>query len=279
VSAVPEHAPPHPTKVDPLAGAAVSVTVAALPKLAVQVVPQLTPAGEDVTVPLPVPARVTLSGYRIGFALNVAVTVRPAVIVTVQVTAVPVHAPLQPAKALPVAGVARRVTTVPLGNGALHVVPQLTPAGVEATVPVPVPLRVTLSVCWTGWVVKVAATERAPDIVTTQAAVPVHAPLQPAKTLPVAGVAVRVTTAPAAKLALQVVPQLTPAGDEVTVPLPDRVTVSVYRIGWTLNAASTDRAADIATTQAPVPEHAPLHPAKTEPLAGAGVSVTSVPSA
>jgi hypothetical protein len=53
---------------------------------------------------------------------------------------------------------------------------------------------------------------------TVQPAVPVQAPLQPAKVDPAAGAAVRLTLVPFAKLALQVVPQLIPAGTEVTVP-------------------------------------------------------------
>ena len=46
-------------------------------------------------------------------ALKLAVTVRAALIETVQVAAVPVHAPLHPAKVLPLAGLAVRVTAVP----------------------------------------------------------------------------------------------------------------------------------------------------------------------
>ena len=59
---------------------------------------------------------------------------------TVQVP-VPVHAPLQPVKVLPVAGVAVRVTLVPLLKNALHVEPplQLIPVGDELTAPEPVP--------------------------------------------------------------------------------------------------------------------------------------------
>jgi hypothetical protein len=57
---VPEQPPPdHPAKVDPAAGAAVNVTTVPSVKLAEHVDPQLIPEGLEVTVPLPVPARVT----------------------------------------------------------------------------------------------------------------------------------------------------------------------------------------------------------------------------
>jgi hypothetical protein len=58
---VPEQAPLHPPKVEPEAGEAVSVTAVPLEKLALQVLPQLIPEGLLVTLPEPLPARVTLS--------------------------------------------------------------------------------------------------------------------------------------------------------------------------------------------------------------------------
>src|SRR3990172_1302832 len=61
VSAVPVHAPLHPRKVAPLAGAAVRVTVVPLLKLAEHVpLPQLMPPGLLVTVPAAEPRIVTL---------------------------------------------------------------------------------------------------------------------------------------------------------------------------------------------------------------------------
>jgi hypothetical protein len=78
--------------------------------------------------------------------LNVAATFRAELTTRLQVAAVPLHpAPAQPANKLPVAGVAVSVTFVPNANALLHVVPQLTPAGVDVTVPVPVPLRDTVT--------------------------------------------------------------------------------------------------------------------------------------
>src|SRR5207245_4003234 len=85
-AAVPEQPPPlQPAKVEPAAGVAVSVTAVPLVKLAEQVTPQLIPTGALVTVPLPVPALLTVSA-RLG-ALTAAVTV-------VSPHAVPTHVPV-----------------------------------------------------------------------------------------------------------------------------------------------------------------------------------------
>ena len=70
------------------------------------------PPGLDVTVPLPVPARVTPSA-NVDAVLNVAVAERACVIDTVQVP-VPEQAPLQPAKLAPLPAAAVSVTDVPL---------------------------------------------------------------------------------------------------------------------------------------------------------------------
>jgi hypothetical protein len=59
------------------------------------------------------------------------------------------------------------------------------------------------------------------------AVVPLHAPLQPVKVEPALAAAVRVTTVPEAYASVQSVPQLTPAGEEVTVPLPAPAFVTV----------------------------------------------------
>jgi hypothetical protein len=81
-------------------------------------------------------------------------------------------------------------------------------------------------------------------------------------------------------LALQVLPQLIPDGDEVTVPapVPALVTLSA-KLDEPLNVAVTARAAVMDSVQPPVPVHAPLQPANVEPLAAAAVSVTEVPLA
>src|SRR5439155_10840692 len=105
----PEQPPPlQPLKVEPAAGAAVSVTAVPFVKLAAQVAPQVIPPGELVTVPLPVPAGVTVRAKVWG--VKVAVTVVAAEIVTVQLPVAEQAPPLQPLKVEPGAGAAVSVT-------------------------------------------------------------------------------------------------------------------------------------------------------------------------
>src|SRR5215468_5900140 len=101
------------------------------------------PDGDEVTVPLPVPARVTPSA-KVDAVLNVAVTARAADIVTVQVP-VPEQAPLQPVNDEPLAADAVSVTEAPLAMFALQVLPQLMPPVFDVTVPEPLPALDTVS--------------------------------------------------------------------------------------------------------------------------------------
>jgi hypothetical protein len=133
----PLQAPLQPAKPQPSAGVAVSVTCVAGAKFALHVDGQLIPAGELVTVPLPV----TLTDNA-TFCTNVAVTDAAAFIVT-EHPALPLQAPPQVLKVQPLAGVAVKVTGVPLANPALHIDGQLMPEGLLATVPLPVTLTVS----------------------------------------------------------------------------------------------------------------------------------------
>ena len=74
----------------------------------------MIPAGAEVTVPVPLPAFVTLSVKLAVELLNVAVTFRAAVIDTVQAVAVPLQAPPQLPNVDPLAAAAVSVTEVPL---------------------------------------------------------------------------------------------------------------------------------------------------------------------
>ena len=78
-----------------------------------------------------------------------------------------------------------------------------------------------------------ALTVVAPAIVTTHEPVPEQPPpLQPVNTLPTAGAAVSVTTAPAPKVREHTLPQLIPAGADTTVPVPVPVGLTVSRNDW-----------------------------------------------
>ncbi len=260
---VPLQAPPQPVKVQPLAGASLSVTCAPLPKFALQVEPQLMPGGELVTVPLPVSLTESVNS-----CVNVAVTDSAALMVTMQLP-VPLQAPPQPVNVQPLVGASFSVTCVPLPKFALQVEPQLMPVGELVTVPLPVSLTESVNSC-----VKVADTLFAALMVTMQLPVPLQAPPQPVNVQPLAGVSFSVTCVPLPKFALQVEPQLMPVGELVTVPLPVSLTESVNSC---VNVADTLSAALMVTMQLPVPLQAPLQPVKVPPLAGVAVRVTCDP--
>src|SRR5207249_5008559 len=273
----PEQPPPlQPLKVEPAAGAAVSVTAVPLVKLAAQVAPQVMPAGLLVTVPAPVPALETVS-VKVG--VKVAVTVVAAETVTTHDPVPEQPPPLQPLKVAPTAGVAVSVTAVPLAKLAVHVTPQLIPTGALVTVPLPVPALLTVSAKLGR--LKAAVTDVAAETVTVHAPVPVHPPpLQPLKIEPAAGAAVSVTAVPLGKLAAQVAPQVMPVGELVMVPLPVPVLETVRVKVCGVKVAVTVVAAEIVTTHDPVPVHPPpLQPVKVELTFGVAVSVTAVPLA
>jgi hypothetical protein len=76
--------------------------------------------------------------------VNVAVQFRAPDIVTLP--SLQSASPVQPAKIELPAGVAVIATTAPEENAALHVAPQLIPAGLLVTVPLPLPTLLIVSV-------------------------------------------------------------------------------------------------------------------------------------
>jgi hypothetical protein len=126
--------------------------------------------------------------------------------------------PDHPANVLPASALADSVTTVPTVYGSLQSPPQAMPAGLDDTVPVPVPFLVTVSVACT--VENMAVTAIGLVMVTLQPPVPEQAPPQPRKVAPGLGAAVSVTFVPCAKSSLQSAPQAMPAGVDVTAPAP-----------------------------------------------------------
>ena len=99
VELVPVQAPLHPVNADPGAGVAVNVTGVPSGYNAVQVIPQLIPAGDDVAVPVPFPVVVAVKAYSVA---NVAVVdVAEVDMVIRQVGLVPVQAPFHPINTMP----------------------------------------------------------------------------------------------------------------------------------------------------------------------------------
>jgi hypothetical protein len=137
-----------PVKVEPEPAVGVRVTAVPLGKVALQVPGQLIPAGLEVTEPDPVTptVNVRLTGPTV---VNVAVTDRFVDMVRLQAP-VPVQAPDQPVNVAPLAGVAVSETDALVGNAALQVPGQLTPAGVDVTVPDPVTVVVRVRVVGTA---------------------------------------------------------------------------------------------------------------------------------
>lgn len=270
---VPVQAPAQPVKADSATGVGTSVTELSRGISLLQVLPQLMPAGVETTLPVLLPLRVIDRVWCVSE--KVAPTKTASFIVTEQVSDVPLQAPVQPVKADPATGLAVSFTTVRLLITARHELPQLMPAGAEVTLPPPVPSRVTSSV----WVIRVnvAVTLRAAFIGSSQAPVPVQAPVHPAKREPAAGVGVSDTVASTAIGAVQADPQPMPAGEEAMLPapVPARATVSVL---WVRTKVAVTRlASDSVTLQTPVPVQAPPQPAKAEPTAGLALSESWVP--
>ena len=225
----PEHPPPQPEKVLPAVGVSVRVTDVLAGKFAEhEDVEQLIPAGLLVTVPLP--AIVTVNATVPEVEVNIGVTVIAADILKVQLPVPEQPPPLHPVKeAVELgAGVSVSLTCVPVAKLAMHSPGQDIPDGLLLIIPEFEGGVVTVNRAVFALGVNAAVTVEAELTVRLQLSVPEHPPpLQPAKKLPAAAVAVSVTTVPLAKLAAHcpllslvlVLPvQLIPAGVLVTVP-------------------------------------------------------------
>jgi hypothetical protein len=142
--------------------------------------------------------------------------------VTLQDVPVPEHPPPDhPVKVEPAEAAAVRTTVEPREKVFEQLTPQSMPPGADVTVPIPAPSFVTVNE-GVGFGMNVAVTDLAASIGTLHAYRPEQAPDQPAKIESAAGVTLRTTSEPKVKLAEHVVPQLIPAGCEVTVPEPVR---------------------------------------------------------
>src|SRR5207245_2485067 len=103
----------------------------------------LIPAGLLVTVPLPVPAFVTVKGNVVGLVAKVAVTDCAALMVSAPLP-LPVHAPVHPVPVQPVRAAAFGVSCPGRVKRSLPVALRLIAAGLLVTVPLPVPAFVTV---------------------------------------------------------------------------------------------------------------------------------------
>jgi hypothetical protein len=214
---------------------------------------------------------------------NVAVTLVLEFRVIVQLAVPEQPPPLHPAKR-PLAVDAFKVMLVPAGKLAEQVGSQLMPAGVLDTLPVPAPvcILVTVSVNVPSppppEALNVAVTVVFELRVTAQFPVPEQPPpLQPAKSEPEAGVAVKVTTVSDEKDLEQVEPQLIPEGLLVTVPVPvpDLITWSVTVLPR-LNPQTGPIVGAVGTPSPPI--IGTPSPPKTGPVVGA-VGTPSPPQA
>lgn len=151
-----------------------------------------------VTVPFPPPDLSTFSVTWSSAMSKTGNAVKSLSSVMVQGPVPPHLGPFQPVSVEPAAGVAVKVTTVPVGNAATHVVPQSMPGGSLVTVPDPLPFFCTVRFDMPSAGLNVAVTARFPFISTEHDAVPEHAPPQPANVDPFCVVAVNVTMVPAA---------------------------------------------------------------------------------
>src|SRR5438309_3307639 len=149
-----------------------------------------------------------------------AATICSRFIVTAQLP-VPAQAPPHPSNWEPAVAAGVRVTPTPSSNEAEQVVPQSIPFGWEETVPLPVPVRMTVIECWVGGIAaKVAETWVSPCIATVHPPGPLQAPPQLSKRKPFAGAAVSATEVPWSNDAAQTCPQLMPAGLDWMEPWP-----------------------------------------------------------
>jgi hypothetical protein len=210
--------------------------------------------------------------------VKLAVTLCAEFVVNAQVPVPEQVAELQPANEDPAAGVALRLTVVPIGKLAEQVEPQSMPAGELVIVPAPEPAgEIVTGFEGGGAGPKVAVTLKFELMVTTHEPVPEHAPLQPLNTDPEAGVAARLTEVPEEYVDEQVAPQMMPARELVTVPVPVPAGVTDSVKSWA-KFAVMDVFALIVTVQVPVPVHGePLQPVNAKPAAGVAVNVTLVP--
>ena len=126
---------------------------------------------------------------------------------------------------------------------------------------------------------KLATTEVAPATETVQLPVPVQLPLHPVNVEPELATADKVTDVPLEKADEQVVPQLMPLGELVTVPepVPPLVTVKESDAPPVKLAVTAFKASTVTVQVAPAADVHPVQLLNVAPLKGVAVSVTVDP--
>lgn len=224
---VPVHVPIHPVNVEPASAVAVRVTGVFRLNTPVQVPPQEIPAGEDDTVPEPVPDLTTVNAGWVALKLAVQSVFAP--MASAAFAEVPVQAPDQPRKVEPAGTAATSLTTVPGTKSAAQAAPQEMPAGVDVIGPAPLPAAFTDKVASAPKVNNALQVEFAVMAICVLGDDPVQLPAQPANIDPEFAVAVNAIGVLAATLVEHAVPHEIPEGEELTVPVPvpELATVSV----------------------------------------------------
>src|SRR3989454_4111268 len=118
-----------------------------------------------------------------------------------------------------------------------------------------------------------------PFAVKLQPPPPLHAPPQPTNVELASGTTVSEMRVPAATVIVHTAGQSIPAGVEVTRPDPLPIGTTSMRAvpgGRVEKFAVTSRSTSMVSAHPAVPEQAPCHPTKVEPLAGTAVSRTAV---
>ncbi|MBF0568855.1 MAG: hypothetical protein HQK95_08320 [Nitrospirae bacterium] len=276
---------PDQLTVEPESGAAVSVTDVPELNEYEHVEPQLIPAGELVTVPVPVLEAFDTDRVYVGGCepVNIAVTLLAVDIRTVHTLLFEPLVESQPDQLVNCeleSGVAVRLTTVFAVYDAVPVVlPHDNVPESTLTVPEPVPDFMTVSVLYVGVDVNVAVTLLADDIATVHWLPLMEShPDQLVNVEPELGIGVSTTDVPDEYDADPVLPlhdNVPESAVTVPEPVPDFVIVRVY---IAVNVAVTFLADDIATVHwLPLDESHPDQLVNVEPEVAAAVSTTDVP--
>src|SRR6185295_16304747 len=234
-----------------------------------------------VTVPVPVPTLLTVS----RLVVKLAVAVRSALIITLQLVPLATLQPLQAPKIEPASGTAVRLSVVPTAFADLQIEPQLIgtlvappPGALPVTVPLPAPVFTTVK----AEDVNRAVMVRAALMVTWHTLPPgpliIAHPLHEVNDEPWNAVAVTFTGVVSAKACTQSRPHEMPAGELTAIPEPVPVTATVSLAP--VKVAVTARVVELSvTTHGPVVlVQPPLHPEKVTPGSGVAASVTMLPS-